>query len=696
VDPFGSASVGASGGPGSSYLVTSNENESADDPMSLALSEKRVVVIDDVAKAQDLGPAQQRLLAAGIRSGAVFPIGPAEEPRGGLGVFSAEPSFFSEERLALLERLAGTVSLSADSLRRRRESEAAAVRLATSEERFRALLEHSADAIAVVGRTGLLDYLSPSFPLGGRDRPAAARDLFHPAEREVIKSALARVSAISGERATAEARSAPGSGTERSYQLILTNHLDDPAVDGVVVNIRDVTEARAAEAELRRLAIHDSLTGLANRSLLLDRVAQALTRVGQRRVPLALLYVDLDRFKQVNDRFGHAAGDEVLREVARRLQKCVGPANTVARLAADEFVLLVDDLTDEQALPDLAETIRQAVGAEIDAGPGRVRLTASLGIALGKVGDEPSDLVRSADVAMFRAKEAGGDRLAIYDEDFGQRVAERAALEEDLRRAIERGELVVAYHPIVSLDTGKVKALEALVRWVHPERGLVYPDTFIPLAEETGLVIPIGEVILSEAARQIAEWTAGGVVSPDVWVSVNVSARQLQLSDFPATVARVVAAAGSTARQVLLELTETVLGEDLELGVANATRLSEAGFGLAVDDFGTGYASLSQLKRFPVHTLKVDKSFVAGLGADPNDTSIVTAVISLARSFGIPTVAEGVETEEHAQHLARLGCDALQGYLFTPPLLGPAATEWLSRQEKWIHSDGRLVGGQGD
>lgn len=656
------------------------------------------LVVDDLGAPAALGPGtgalegeQRAFQEAGCRSLAVLPLSLAagEEPLGVLLLAAGEAGGFAGAVRPVANRVAATLAFSLDGFRHRRATEESRVRLATSEQRFRALLEHSADAIAIAGEEGNLLYLSPSMRTGPGGAPARLVDLVHPSDREVLEAGVERAARLgAGERLSVPARSAPESGEERQFDFVLTNHLDDPAVAGVVANVRDVTETRAAEEELRRLALHDSLTGLANRSLLVDRLGRELAQAEGAAQPVALFYVDLDRFAAVNDRLGHDGGDAVLASVASLLRDGARPVDTVARLGADEFVVMAPGLDVEHEVNGVAARLLAAVRSRF-AGEGQ--LTASVGIALGSHGDDPDELVRHAGAAMTRAKKAGGDRIATYDEEYGERLADRARLEEDLRQAVTGTGLLVAYHPIVSLRTGRVKALEALVRWRHPERGLLPPDLFIPLAEDSGLVIPLGECVLAQAAAQVAAWAAAGQVPEGCWVSVNVSALQLQLPDFPDRVARIVAEAGARPDQVLLELTETALSEDLEVAVANAQSLQALGFGLAVDDFGTGYASLSQLKRFPVHTLKVDKGFVDGIGVDEDDTKIVAAVVSLARALGIPSVAEGVETERQARLLAEMGCDALQGYLFTKPLLGEEATAWLTAADRRVEPDGSLT-----
>ena len=429
-------------------------------------------------------------------------------------------------------------------------------------------------------------------------------------------------------------------------------------------------ERRQAEEEIRLQSVHDALTRLPNRTLFLDRLAQALSRAERTRRTVAVLFLDIDRFKVVNDGLGHVAGDRLLMEVARRLSTIVRPGDTVARFGGDEFVVLCDDIGAVDHAVEIADRIGEALGRPFAIGGSEVIAGASVGIALAKGGkhEGAEALVRDADAAMYRAKERGKGRYEVFDDVIRDRAVRRLETEQALRQAIARDELRLVYQPGVSLATGNISAVEALVRWEHPERGLIGPDEFIPVAEETGLIVPLGEWVLQQAAELASrlQWAAadGGAMT----VAVNLSARQLSAPGLVDRVAGVLREYNLPARALSLEITESVLMDDAESARRMLVTLKDVGVYLAIDDFGTGYSSLAYLRRFPVDALKVDKSFVDGLGREAEDSAIVRAVVNLAQTLGLDTVAEGVETEVQRQELVALGCTYAQGYLWSPPL----------------------------
>jgi diguanylate cyclase (GGDEF)-like protein len=442
---------------------------------------------------------------------------------------------------------------------------------------------------------------------------------------------------------------------------------------------RERKRAQTAEMALQHQAFHDGLTDLPNRALLLDRLAQALTRGQRHPTHTAVLFLDLDRFKGVNDSLGHAAGDELIVAMADRLRSVVRPGDTIARFGGDEFVILCEALDHEREAVAIAQRIAESMAAPFRLGDRRIVLTASIGLAFAApASPETADsMLRGADCAMYRAKERGRDRIELFDDDMRARALVRLETENDLRTAIAEGQLHVHYQPVVELSGGAVNGVEALVRWMHPGRGVIQPSEFIGLAEESGLILPLGRLVLTEACRQVAAWNDAHRGRTPLTVSVNLSAHQLIFPGLRDVVAQALADSALDPKLLCLEITETVLMEDGGSSRTTLDTLKALGVQLAVDDFGTGYSSLLYLRRFPVDILKVDRSFVSGLGQTPADTAIVAGVVGLAHALGLVAVAEGVETPEQADHLAGLGCNLAQGYLWSRPLPVDALWLWL-------------------
>jgi diguanylate cyclase (GGDEF)-like protein len=445
--------------------------------------------------------------------------------------------------------------------------------------------------------------------------------------------------------------------------------LDQPAVEGIVATCRDITQRKAFERELSRLAFSDTLTGLPNRALLLDRLTHALARADRQMRRVAVLFLDLDRFKVVNDSLGHASGDGLLVEVANRLGACLRTGDTAARLGGDEFTVLLEDVVDERQALEVAERIADALRLPILLDGREVFVSASIGIALSSPNRSEADgLLRNADLALYRAKADGRARYAIFDPSMEARALERLEVETDLRHALDRDELRVYFQPVVDLGTGFVNEVEALVRWERPGFGIVSPTAFIPIAEETGLIVQIGQWVLEEACRWAQRWQSFSAHQQPLVVSVNLSARQFQHPDLLADIERALQETGLDPRLLKLEITESVVMQDAQATIETLQSLKAIGIRVAIDDFGTGYSSLSYLKRLPVDTLKIDRSFVNGLGNDAQDTAIVDSVVALARTLQLSVTGEGVETAAQARHLKQLGCQRGQGFLFARPL----------------------------
>ncbi len=438
-------------------------------------------------------------------------------------------------------------------------------------------------------------------------------------------------------------------------------------VTGAVIVFHDVSATRSLSSKMAYLAQHDSLTDLPNRILLNDRLTQAISLAYRHQKKLALLFLDIDRFKHINDSLGHVVGDRLLQSVAQRLVTCVRSSDTVSRQGGDEFVVLLSELTRAQDASVIAEKILATLATPHRIDEHELHITASIGIvAYPHDGTEPETLMKNADFAMHHAKDAGRNNYQFFKSDMNLRVVERQSLESGLRHALERDEFVLHYQPKVDLETGFIVAAEALIRWRHPQRGLVLPGQFIPLAEERGLIVPIGRWVLQTACRQVRLWQEQGL--PALRIAINVSPVELRAKDFVAGLRAVLTQTGLEPRYLEVEITETYLMQDSRSTADVLKDLKDIGVQIALDDFGTGYSSLSYVKRFPIDTLKIDQSFVRDIATDADDASIVSAVISMGRSLHMRVVAEGIETQAQLEFLQKHSCAFGQGYLFSPPL----------------------------
>ncbi len=483
-------------------------------------------------------------------------------------------------------------------------------------------------------------------------------------EQEIIRTGQALVN-------VEEKETLPGGGVRwvSTTKLPLRDRVGN--IVGTFGISRDITHRKTAEEQLQHRAFYDPLTDLPNRALFLDRLQHLFNRSRRAmgHAPFAVLYLDLDRFKAINDSLGHQAGDELLVGIARRLQSCVRPGDTLARMGGDEFTVLLDDIASEADATRVADRIHQELATPLKLRDSEVYTSVSVGIALSSAGyDCPEDMLRDADTAMYRAKAAGRARYQVFGGDMHQVAVSALQLETDLRRALERHEIFPHYQPIVDLDTGAVVGFEALARWRHPTRGLLAPEIFIPVAEETNLVGEIDEWILGEACRQAREWQRAYPAFGKLGISVNVSGRRLAQGGVAAGVERVLHATGLDPTCLTLEITETALMQNLSAGAGAVQRLHAMSVGLHLDDFGTGYSSLAYLHSFPVHALKVDRSFVSRMDQAPQHPAIVKAIVSLAQNLGIEVIAEGIENLAQAEALRALRCRRGQGFLFSTPL----------------------------
>lgn len=459
----------------------------------------------------------------------------------------------------------------------------------------------------------------------------------------------------------------------------------------------EVAERKRAQEQLVYDALHDSLTGLPNRNLFLDRAQTVLDRLNAEPMAhFAVLFIDLDRFKIINDSLGHRVGDRLLVAIAKLLANCLRPCDTVARLGGDEFTILLSNIETEQDAIAIAERIQRELMAPFEVEGHTVFTSASIGIALGDQGyAQTVDLLRDADIAMYHAKEQGKARYAIFDPYMYQRTLQLLQLERDLRKAIENEEFILYYQPIVCLATGQIAGFEALIRWLHPVSGFISPQDFIPIAEDTGLIVPLGDWVLREACKQLKHWQETLPSAGALRVSVNLASKQIQESDFIYKVDRILAETGLDGQFLRLELTESMLMERTQEIIEMLTQVRHRRILLSIDDFGTGYSSLSYLHRFPVSTLKIDRSFVTQMTVDHESFEIARTVVTLAHALNLDVIAEGVETPEQVTQLRRLGCEFGQGYLFSKPL-STAAIESLITEPEQMRQVRDLIAGRSE
>jgi diguanylate cyclase (GGDEF)-like protein/PAS domain S-box-containing protein len=547
-----------------------------------------------------------------------------------------------------------------------------------NEARFRSLVQHSSDVIIVIRPDATVRFVSPSATrVFGYDPAGMIRhsltDLLHPEDRERATSFFRDATQTPGVTGPVEWRFRQPDGSWLNAEILATNLLHDSTVKGIVLNTRDVSERRRLEEQLIHQAFHDPLTGLANRALFRDRVSHALALAQRRGSPVTVLFVDLDDFKTVNDSLGHGEGDRLLIAAAERFLACARSADTVARLGGDEFAILIEGADGREGLPD---RLSAAMSHPFSLSGNQVRVTASIGVASASTDDTADDLLRNADMAMYAAKRHGKGRSATYESRMYADIRERLDLEAALRAAIEGNQLTLFYQPIVNLQSGGIYGVEALLRWEHPQFGRLLPQHFIPLAEETGLIVQLGAWVLGEACRQVHAWRQAHADLP-LSISVNISGRQLQGIGLADALRQTLHSSGVEPSAVVLEITESVLMQQTDAVLERLQQLKVLGVRLAIDDFGTGYSSLSYLQRFPIDILKIAKPFVEEVGQGADRSALARAIIGLGDTLKLRTIAEGIERAEQRAALIELGCTLGQGHHFWPALSAAAITELL-------------------
>jgi len=552
------------------------------------------------------------------------------------------------------------------------------------EARFRALVQNSFDIITIHDNTGVTVYESPAASriLGYPPGTLVGKTPFqtvHPSDIDRAREAFQTLTSSSNP-VSIELRYRHADGSWIWLEILGNNLLEHPGVKGVVLTSRDVTERKHAEERAQYLANYDVLTGLPNRTLMYDRISQAVAHAKRARERIALLHIDVDRFKMINDSLGHDVGDEILKSGAERIKRCTREMDTVSRVGGDEFTILMRDAAQLSEVTASATRILSEMAQPFPGAPEDVFVSASIGISVYPDDARTIDeLTKHADAAMHSAKTLGRNNYQFFTEALNEEVQERMVLETGLRLAIKRDEMRLVYQPKVDLKTREIVGAEALLRWHHPRRGLIPPARFIPVAEESGMVGQIGEWVLRDACRQIRHWQNMGL-SPQV--AVNVSPRQFQQYDVAQLVSTVVSEEQISPELLEIELTEGAVMHNAEASVITLEKLKRLGVRVSIDDFGTGYSSLSYLKRFPLDMLKIDRSFVRDISSDPNDAAIVRAIITLARNLGIKVTAEGVEDEAQLSFLVAYGCQFAQGYLFGKPMSVEELTWRMRPREK--------------
>jgi diguanylate cyclase (GGDEF)-like protein/PAS domain S-box-containing protein len=549
--------------------------------------------------------------------------------------------------------------------------------LGSSEARFRSLVQNSSSVVLVVSPNGTIHYASPALSawLGPGATSLGTGDsclsLLHPDDVERFREFLTDAAGAVGVSPVIEVRFVDALGGVRHIEAIATNLLSDPNVGGLVLNTRDVTERKDLERNLSHQAFHDALTDLPNRSLFLDRIGHALERAARQERLVAVLYLDIDNFKEINDNQGHDVGDQLLVTVAGRLRDCVRAVDTVARFGGDEFTVLLEDADDMSVVIEVAGRISKSLREPVVLPDQEVTTTVSIGIAHNVNRQmSPQDLLSAADIALYRAKNLGKSRFAVFERGMTAPIHERLALEHDLKRAVDMGEFEVYFQPLVELENGFVCCVEALVRWHHPARGLLLPEDFVGLSESTGLIVKLGEQVLEQSCRQVKEWQTQDRATPPLALNVNLSTYQFRHPTIVEDIVGILERSGLEPSSLIIEINESLITENPANAITVLQAIKREGIRIFIDDFGTGYSSLSFLKRFPVDGIKVDRSLIDGVEHDAQQLSMVAAIVAAGQALHLNVIAEGIETIGQLAELRRLSCPSGQGHLFAAP--GPA------------------------
>jgi diguanylate cyclase (GGDEF)-like protein/PAS domain S-box-containing protein len=544
--------------------------------------------------------------------------------------------------------------------------------LRSSEARFRSVFQNLSDIISILNDQFKITYISPSVERSSKIEiidmlGRKLTDYAHPQDVLRVSEFLAELKNKKDVTSLIEWRKIDSDGEFYYVESVGINLLDDPHVSGIVVTTRNINERKTLEAQLTHQAFHDPLTNLANRVLFRDRVEHALMRYKRQKTPLAVLFLDLDNFKTINDSLGHAAGDEVLKSVSERLLSCVRFGDTVARLGGDEFAILLEDTEQANNAVAIAERVLETAEEPFKVGGSDILVGISVGIAFSSSKRETADeLLRNADVAMYIAKENGKGCYTIFENKMYEAILSQIELESDMRKAIENGEFCLNNQPIVRLDTKKVAGFEALARWNHPIHGLILPENFIPLAEQTGLILPLGKWIVEESCRQLKKLS--DKYNRNFSMTINISGKQLLDPNFEHDISGALQASQIAPFSVILEITESIMMKNTEEMLQRLVSLKSLGVRLAIDDFGTGYSSLSYLQQFPIDILKIDKAFTKGINNGTEKSAVARTIISLSDTLQLSTIAEGIENREQVPALENLGCKFGQGFYFAHPL----------------------------